>query len=148
MAWPSISMLDTTPYPCLCPRCARQYARNTLVMCFRPQTYLTPGAQWQRGSAGGGVSTTAGAPSIAWTLPSGNHGVLGAPSSFVRVFSGVVGQCGGPGSNSDCGIYNWTDLEPALREGTMGFQDVEPLPHDDRDVPYFLVGDDAFPLRP
>ena len=30
----------------------------------------------------------------------------------------------------------------------MGFSNSEPLPHDDRNIPYFLEGDDTFPLRP
>ena len=54
---------------------------------------------------------------------------------------------GANGSSSDCGIYNESALEPALRLNTIGFPAPDPLPHDDRDTPYFLVGDDAFPLR-
>lgn len=54
---------------------------------------------------------------------------------------------GAEGSQSDCGIFNRSALEPALREGTLGMPDPSPLPHDDRDIPYFMVGDDAFPLR-
>ena len=55
---------------------------------------------------------------------------------------------GANGSASDCGIYNRSPLEVALREGTLGFPDAAPLPHDDVPIPYFFVGDDAFPLRP
>jgi hypothetical protein len=54
---------------------------------------------------------------------------------------------GAPGSESDCGIFNDSNLEPSLREGTLGLPAPAPLPHDDRDTPYFMVGDDAFPLR-
>ncbi len=54
---------------------------------------------------------------------------------------------GAPGSNSDAGIFNDGDLEPALREDTLGLPAPDPLPNDDMDTPYFLVGDDAFPLR-
>jgi len=54
---------------------------------------------------------------------------------------------GAPGSYSDCGVFNRSALEPALREGTLGLPRPSPLPHDDRPTPYFLVGDDAFPLR-
>lgn len=54
---------------------------------------------------------------------------------------------GANGSSSDCGVFNRSSLEPALREGTLGLPPPEPLPHDDRDTPYFVVGDDAFPLR-
>jgi len=54
---------------------------------------------------------------------------------------------GAPGSQSDCGIFNRSALEPALREGTLGLPTPRPLPHDDRPTPFFMVGDDAFPLR-
>jgi hypothetical protein len=54
---------------------------------------------------------------------------------------------GAPGSESDCGVYNASTLEPALREGTLGLPDDAPLPGDDRPTPYFMVGDDAFALR-
>ncbi|XP_060561924.1 putative nuclease HARBI1 [Ruditapes philippinarum] len=54
---------------------------------------------------------------------------------------------GANGSSSDCGVFNRSSLEPALREGTLGLPPPEPLPFDDRNTPYFLVGDDAFPLR-
>ena len=54
---------------------------------------------------------------------------------------------GGNGSSSDCGIFNASPLRTTLESGDIGFPDPEPLPHDDRGMPYFLVGDDAFPLR-
>ena len=60
----------------------------------------------------------------------------------------IWANVGSYGSSSDCGIYNRSDLEPALRNGTLGLPQPEPLPHDDRDTPYFMIGDDAFPLRP
>ena len=55
---------------------------------------------------------------------------------------------GAEGSQSDCGIFNRSTLESALREDRMGFPRPRPLPHDDRNIPYFIIGDDAFPLRP
>ena len=54
---------------------------------------------------------------------------------------------GEPGSNSDAGIYNQSTLEPALREQTLGLPPPDPLPGDDRETPYFIMGDDAFALR-
>ena len=54
---------------------------------------------------------------------------------------------GTPGSESDAGVYNVSTLEPALREDTLGLPPPAPLPNDDRDTPYFMVGDDAFALR-
>lgn len=60
----------------------------------------------------------------------------------------IWAHVGAPGSQSDAGIFNHTPLERGLREGTLGLPDPEPLPGDDRDIPFFLVGDDAFALRP
>jgi hypothetical protein len=54
---------------------------------------------------------------------------------------------GADGSASDCGIYNLSRLETGLTSGTIGFPAPEPLPNDDQDTPYFIVADDAFPLR-
>lgn len=55
---------------------------------------------------------------------------------------------GAEGSASDAGIFNNGPLRGDLEEKRLGFPDPEPLPGDDHDIPYFLVGDDAFPLRP
>ncbi|CAH1253084.1 HARBI1 [Branchiostoma lanceolatum] len=54
---------------------------------------------------------------------------------------------GAPGSDSDCGIFNRSNLQLSLSEGIIGFPDPEPIPNDDEDTGYFLIGDDAFPLR-
>ena len=64
-----------------------------------------------------------------------------------RDYKFLWANVGVPGSNSDCGINNQTDLEHALREKTIDFPDTEPLPHDGSDIPYFLVGDNAFALQ-
>jgi hypothetical protein len=56
-------------------------------------------------------------------------------------------EVGANGASSDAGIFSRSSLETALREGTLGLPPPEPLPHDDRDTPFFMVGDNAFPLR-
>ena len=54
----------------------------------------------------------------------------------------------GNGSASDAQIYNASDLKDGLeRNVLMGFPAPDPLPDDTQDVPYFIVGDDAFSLR-
>lgn len=55
----------------------------------------------------------------------------------------------GDGSASDAQVYNQSDLRAALEAGDLiGWPAPDPLPHDTEDVPYFLIGDDAFALRP
>ena len=52
-----------------------------------------------------------------------------------------------PGSITDCGVFNDSNLEPALHENTLGLPPPDALPNDNMDTPYFLVGDNAFALR-
>eukprot|EP00057_Strongylocentrotus_purpuratus_P004800 XP_003729473.1 PREDICTED: putative nuclease HARBI1 [Strongylocentrotus purpuratus] len=56
-------------------------------------------------------------------------------------------KVGANGSSSDAGVFNKSTLRGALEDNTTGFPVPDPLPGDDRDFPYFIVGDDAFPLR-
>ena len=54
----------------------------------------------------------------------------------------------GKGASSDAHIYNESDLRDGLQNNDiLGFPQPDPLPGDTEDVPYFLVGDDAFGLR-
>lgn len=54
---------------------------------------------------------------------------------------------GATGCSSDGGIFSATTLREALEKNTIGLPAPEPLPGDDKPIPFFLVGDDAFPLR-
>ena len=54
----------------------------------------------------------------------------------------------GKGSSSDAHIYNHSDFKDGLATNNIaGWPAPDPLPHDNQDVPYYLVGDDAFSLR-
>ena len=54
---------------------------------------------------------------------------------------------GANGSASDCAVFNQCVLKKSIENRKIGFPDPESLPHDDKNMPYFLVGDDAFPLK-
>uniref|UniRef100_A0A3Q1G1T0 DDE Tnp4 domain-containing protein n=1 Tax=Acanthochromis polyacanthus TaxID=80966 RepID=A0A3Q1G1T0_9TELE len=56
----------------------------------------------------------------------------------------VSGNC----SSSDAQIYNESDLHRGLDQNRIhAFPQPDPLPNDNQDVPYFIIGDDAFSLR-
>ena len=54
---------------------------------------------------------------------------------------------GGPGSSSDAGIFLHSELREVLEGNEVDLPDPEPLPNDTEPIPYFIIGDDAFPLR-
>ena len=54
---------------------------------------------------------------------------------------------GSNGSASDAQIFNSCELKPLLEDGRIDFPQPEPLPHDDRPMPFFFIGDDAFHLK-
>ena len=51
------------------------------------------------------------------------------------------------GSSSDVQIFNQSELRAGIIDGTLQVPADEPLPTDDRPMPYFLIGDHAFSLR-
>lgn len=54
----------------------------------------------------------------------------------------------GNGSASDAQIFNNSELKEGLENNTIrGWPQPDPLPGDNQNVPYFLVGDDAFSLK-
>ena len=59
----------------------------------------------------------------------------------------IWADVGANGATSDCAVFNRSTMRAAIEAETIGFPPQEPLPHDDEDTPFFIVGDDAFPLR-
>ena len=47
----------------------------------------------------------------------------------------------------DCAVFNQCVFKRSIENRTFGFPDPESLPFDDENMPYFLVGDDTFPLK-
>lgn len=58
---------------------------------------------------------------------------------ITSVFSGY-------GSSGDARIYNASEFLEMVQDGSIGFPDPQPFPNDTVDMPFFLVGDDAFSL--
>ena len=56
-------------------------------------------------------------------------------------------ELGGYGAMSDGQIFNNSELKECLEDGSINFPDPDPLPYDDEDTPFFLLGDDAFALK-
>ena len=54
---------------------------------------------------------------------------------------------GAYGADSDAGIFRECGLYHALEQDKAGLPASQPLQDGDTDIPYFLVGDDAFALR-
>jgi hypothetical protein len=54
---------------------------------------------------------------------------------------------GANGGGSDGGVFGRTDLRRHLDNETLGLPPPDPLPNDDQDFPYYIAGDEAFPLR-
>jgi len=56
-------------------------------------------------------------------------------------------EVGGNGARSDEQIYNRCQLKTKLENGSLCLPEPDPLPGDDRPMPYFFIGDDAFALN-
>ncbi len=71
--------------------------------------------------------------------------VLMAPVDGNYKFTWV--EVGANGPSSDAQIFEDCGLKQAIDQHVIGFPPLDYLPDDDRDTPYFFVGDNAFPLR-
>ncbi|XP_062588068.1 putative nuclease HARBI1 [Saccostrea cucullata] len=55
---------------------------------------------------------------------------------------------GGLGHQSDAQIFNASELHKCIVDGSVHLPAAEPMTNDDVDVPFFILGDDAFALKP
>ena len=60
---------------------------------------------------------------------------------FRWVDAGTAGSC------SDAQVFNASELKRRIEDDRIGFPDPAPTTQGDRDVPYFIPGDDAFALK-
>ncbi|XP_060771613.1 uncharacterized protein LOC132882527 [Neoarius graeffei] len=68
--------------------------------------------------------------------------VVDASYRFVYACAGTQGRV------SDAGVFAHLDLREAMDTGTLNFPPTDTLPGTDAVMPYVLVGDEAYPLRP
>ena len=50
---------------------------------------------------------------------------------------------GSDGSSGDAHVFNKSELKDCTLDDTIGFPAPDPVPHDGKDIPYFIAGDDA-----
>ena len=60
----------------------------------------------------------------------------------------VFADVGQYGSNNDCSVLNNSKLGERLQRGTLHIPPDEKIPGIDKEIPYFLLGDEIFPLEP
>ena len=68
-------------------------------------------------------------------------GLVDADYNFLYI------DVGRQGSASDGGIFKSCSLRRRFDEGTLGLPQPTPLPGDDFPLPFYIIGDDAFPLK-
>lgn len=69
--------------------------------------------------------------------------LVDADCNFIYIDVGAQGRV------SDGGVYSNTTLAQALERDQLHFPPAKPLHHaSDVEIPYFIVGDDAFPMKP
>ena len=68
-------------------------------------------------------------------------GLVDADYKFIWVNIGAPGAC------SDAQIWNQSDLRQYIDDDKIHVPPAEPIPGDDKDIPYFIIGDDAFALK-
>ena len=60
----------------------------------------------------------------------------------------IMYDVGANGRNSDAGVFGRSKIAEILETNTRNIPAPRPLPERDTPVPYVLVGDEAFPLKP
>ena len=60
----------------------------------------------------------------------------------------TLADVGQYGSNNDSGVLEQSKISSAFENNTLNLAESEVLPGTNLDIPYFLVGDEIFPLKP
>ena len=63
----------------------------------------------------------------------------------------IWADIGGRGASSDAQMWNQSELKESIEDSQVNVLNIPPpavLPHDTKPLPYFILGDDAFALKP
>ena len=108
------------------------------------------GKNWRGNSASGGMFL------MPWEKPKNTGALYHNYKGFFSIvmLALVDGQykfrwvdAGTAGSCSDAQIFNASQLKRRIEDGRIGFPDPAPITQGGRDVPYFILADDAFVLK-
>ena len=142
--------------PEVCAAIADEYKDEVLSCPLTPEGWLEIAHQFER----------------RWNIPhalgalDGKHVAIKKPSNSGSLYYNYKGffsivlmalvdgdykflwcDVGGLGHQSDAQIFNNSELKDCIEDNSIGFPDPSPLPNDDRPMPYYILGDDAFPMR-
>ena len=56
-------------------------------------------------------------------------------------------EVGSNGSAGDAQVFNNSELKEAIEKKVLGLPEAEPLPNDDKPMPFYIAADDAFALK-
>ncbi len=68
--------------------------------------------------------------------------IADAKYRFTYVEVGANGAC------SDAQVFNYSAFKEGMEHGDGNIPEARPLPNDNKPIPFYLIGDDAFALRP
>ena len=135
---------------------------NTIIRAYQNEVMTCPTSP-KRSSPffiGGGTSHIPWMPWMESTFQSDVHDEVAASTTTTRASIRIVllalvdGDCkflwvdlGAAGSSFDAQIFKHSDLRHKIEDGTIGFPESESLVDDGPKVNYFILGDDAFPLK-
>ena len=142
--------------PVVCEAIIHEFMRETIVIPTTPEGWLEIAqdflAKWNFHHTIGAID---GKHIAIVNSPRGGslyYNYKGYHSVVLLALSDAHGRflyvdVGARGSGSDGGVFNVTPLRDALERDVAGVPDPEPLPGETVPVPYFIVGDNAFPMR-
>ena len=142
--------------PVVCEAIIQEYSEEAIVCPSQPEEWKEKAQGfWQRSQVPHAIGAMDGkhvACNCPYKTGSLYHNYKGffsvvllalVDSDYKFLWIGV----GHPGSMSDAQIFNNSELRQKIEDGTIGFPAPQPIPGEQRPLPYFILGDDAFAMK-